>query len=193
MSQPCPLPLFLKLLVTGYKQELKRELNLLRNFAVSFGLLSMLTGLGGFYYYGFTYGGPAVVIWGWILVVSMTLTIALSMAEICSSLPSAGGVYYWSVSAGGLRVRMRVRVCKQAGVFQQGGKLLCRELPLTTLCAPPHPHPLCTSGCPGWQERPPLRLDCWLVQPAGAGNTVSKVVHVASLVGRGADAESGRI
>ena len=84
----------------GYKQELKRELNLLRNFAVSFGLLSMLTGLGGFYYYGFTYGGPAVVIWGWILVVSMTLTIALSMAEICSSLPSAGGVYYWSVSAG---------------------------------------------------------------------------------------------
>ena len=30
----------------GYKQELRRELNLLRNFAVSFGLLSMLTGLG---------------------------------------------------------------------------------------------------------------------------------------------------
>ena len=28
----------------GYKQELRRELNLLRNFAVSFGLLSMLTG-----------------------------------------------------------------------------------------------------------------------------------------------------
>ena len=32
----------------------RRELNLMRNFAVSFGLLSMLTGLGGFYYYGFT-------------------------------------------------------------------------------------------------------------------------------------------
>jgi hypothetical protein len=37
-------------------QELRRELNLLKNFAVSFGLLSMLTGQGGFYYYGFTYG-----------------------------------------------------------------------------------------------------------------------------------------
>ncbi len=38
-------------------QELRRELNLLKNFAVSFGLLSMLTGLGGFYYFGFSYGG----------------------------------------------------------------------------------------------------------------------------------------
>lgn len=80
----------------GYKQELRRELNLLRNFAVSFGLLSMLTGLGGYYSYGFTYGGPVVVIWGWVLIVSMTLTIALSMAEICSSLPTTGGVYYWA-------------------------------------------------------------------------------------------------
>lgn len=85
----------------GYKQELRRELNLLRNFAVSFGLLSMLTGLGGFYYIGFTYGGPVVVIWGWILIVTMTLTIALSMAEICSTLPSTGGVYYWAGVLGG--------------------------------------------------------------------------------------------
>lgn len=37
----------------------RRELNLLRNFAVSFGLLSMLTGLGGFYYIGFTCEWPA--------------------------------------------------------------------------------------------------------------------------------------
>ncbi|KAI7843794.1 hypothetical protein COHA_002692 [Chlorella ohadii] len=85
----------------GYKQELRRELNLLRNFAVSFGLLSMLTGLGGFYYYGFTYGGPVMASWGWVLIVCMTLTIALSMAEICSSLPTTGGVYYWAGVLGG--------------------------------------------------------------------------------------------
>ena len=51
----------------GYKQELRRELNLLRNFAVSFGLLSMLTGLGGFYYYAESFNidtDEGVGVWG---------------------------------------------------------------------------------------------------------------------------------
>lgn len=85
----------------GYKQEFSRDLSLLKNFAISFGLLSMLTGLGGQYYYGFTHGGPAVIVWGWPLVVTMTLSVALPMAEICSSLPSSGGVYYWAGVMGG--------------------------------------------------------------------------------------------
>lgn len=85
----------------GYKQEFKRDLNLLKNFAVSFGLLSMLTGLGGQYGYGFSHGGPAIVTWGWPLVVMMTLTVALPMAEICSAMPSSGGVYFWAGTLGG--------------------------------------------------------------------------------------------
>lgn len=85
----------------GYKQELRRELSLLKNFAVSFGMLSMLTGLGGYYGFGFAYGGPMVVIWGWVLIVGMTFTVALSMAEICSSLPTTGGVYYWAGALSG--------------------------------------------------------------------------------------------
>ncbi|KAL6776977.1 AOC1 [Auxenochlorella protothecoides x Auxenochlorella symbiontica] len=85
----------------GYKQELTRELSLLKNFAVSFGLLSMLTGLGGFYTYGFTHGGPVSVIWGWPLAVTMTLTVALPMAEVCSALPTSGGVYFWAGTLGG--------------------------------------------------------------------------------------------
>lgn len=35
------------------------------------------------------------VVWGWVLIVGMTLSVALPMAEICSSLPTTGGVYYW--------------------------------------------------------------------------------------------------
>lgn len=85
----------------GYKQELSRELNLWKNFAVSFGLLSMLTGLGGQYGYGFSHGGPAIVTWGWPLVVTMTLMVALPMAEICSAMPSSGGVYFWAGTLGG--------------------------------------------------------------------------------------------
>ena len=38
--------------------------------------------------------GPVAASWGWVLIVAMTLTVALPMAEICSSLPTTGGVYY---------------------------------------------------------------------------------------------------
>ena len=37
-----------------------------------------------------------IPVWGWPLVVFFTFTIALSMAEICSALPTSGGVYFWS-------------------------------------------------------------------------------------------------
>src|SRR6476660_10470735 len=41
-------------------------------------------------------GGPAIIVWGWPIVGSMTLTVGLAMAEVCSSYPTAGGLYYWS-------------------------------------------------------------------------------------------------
>ncbi|KAG2121325.1 amino acid transporter [Suillus clintonianus] len=40
-------------------------------------------------------GGPAVMIWGWILVSVLTQTLALSVAEICSKYPTSAGAYYW--------------------------------------------------------------------------------------------------
>ncbi|KAL4426983.1 hypothetical protein ABPG77_009544 [Micractinium sp. CCAP 211/92] len=105
----------------GYKQELRRELNLLRNFAVSFGLLSMLTGLGGFYYIGFQYGGPVTVVWGWVLIVGMTLSVALPMAEICSSLPTTGGVYYWAGVLGGKQGPLMSWICGWLNLIGQVG------------------------------------------------------------------------
>jgi len=33
---------------------------------------------------------------GWIVVSFFTMTIALSMAEIVSAIPTAGGPYYWA-------------------------------------------------------------------------------------------------
>src|SRR6476660_4385932 len=41
-------------------------------------------------------GGPAIIIWGWPIVGLFTLTVGLAMAEVCSSFPTAGGLYYWS-------------------------------------------------------------------------------------------------
>lgn len=85
----------------GYNQELKRGLSGFHNFAVSFTVVSVLTGLTGLYGYGLTYGGPVAVIWGWVAVSFFTLLVALSMAEICSAYPTSGALYYWAAKLSG--------------------------------------------------------------------------------------------
>jgi amino acid permease (GABA permease) len=80
----------------GYAQELKRTMSGFSNFAVSFTIISILSGCLTLYAFGMNTGGPAVIVWGWPFVGVMTLFVALAMAEVCSSFPTAGGLYYWS-------------------------------------------------------------------------------------------------
>src|SRR5436305_15008718 len=69
----------------GYAQELMRRMSGFSNFAVSFTIISILSGCLTLYYFGMTTGGPAVIVWGWLGVGIMTLFVGLSMAEVCSS------------------------------------------------------------------------------------------------------------
>ena len=80
----------------GYAQELRRRMSGFSNFAVSFTIISILSGCLTLYGFGMLTGGPAVIVWGWPFVGIMTLFVGLSMAEVCSSFPTAGGLYYWA-------------------------------------------------------------------------------------------------
>jgi hypothetical protein len=80
----------------GYAQELRRRMGGFSNFAVSFTIISVLSGCLTLYYFGMTYGGPVDLVWGWIIVGVMTTIVGLGMAEIASAYPTAGGLYYWS-------------------------------------------------------------------------------------------------
>jgi amino acid permease (GABA permease) len=80
----------------GYAQELHRGMGWFSNFAVSFTIISILTGGITTYYLGMVAGGPRVIIWGWIFVGAMVLLVGAGMAEVCSSYPTAGGLYYWA-------------------------------------------------------------------------------------------------
>src|SRR5580704_10855637 len=80
----------------GYAQELMRRMSGFSNFAVSFTIISILSGCLTLYGYGMNTGGPAIIVWGWPIVGLFTLTVGLAMAEVCSSFPTAGGLYYWS-------------------------------------------------------------------------------------------------
>jgi amino acid permease (GABA permease) len=85
----------------GYAQELRRRMSGFSNFAVSFTIISILSGCLTLYGFGMNTGGPVDLIWGWLLVGVMVMFVGLAMAEVCSSFPTAGGLYYWAAKLGG--------------------------------------------------------------------------------------------
>jgi amino acid transporter len=88
----------------GYAQQLLRDMGGFSNFAVSFSIISILTGAVTLYGHGLRFGGPFVMAAGWPLVAVMTLTVAASLAQLASSFPTAGALYHWAAMLGGPRV-----------------------------------------------------------------------------------------
>jgi amino acid transporter len=80
----------------GYAQELFRTMGGFSNFAISFSIISILTGAVILYDYGLAWAGKAAVTLGWPLITVFVLAIAASMAELASAYPTAGGLYYWA-------------------------------------------------------------------------------------------------
>jgi amino acid transporter len=80
----------------GYKRSLLRTMTGFDNFAISFTIISILTGCMTMLGYGLNTGGPALIIWGWVLVGGMTTVVGLAMAELASAYPTTGALYYWS-------------------------------------------------------------------------------------------------
>jgi amino acid transporter len=80
----------------GYAQELFRTMGGFSNFAISFSIISILTGAVILYDYGLAWAGTAASLIGWPLITIFVLAIAASMAEVASAYPTAGGLYYWA-------------------------------------------------------------------------------------------------
>lgn len=85
----------------GYKQELQRDLSVISNFAFSFAIISILTGVTTLFNTGLTYGGTISMVYGWLITGFFTMFVGLSMAEICSAFPTSGGLYFWSSQLSG--------------------------------------------------------------------------------------------
>ncbi|KXS13435.1 hypothetical protein M427DRAFT_45604, partial [Gonapodya prolifera JEL478] len=83
----------------GYRQELKRSWGFFLNMGTSLGYIGYVSSIATLYTFAATTGGPQIMLIGWRLqpiVAVFCMTTALSMAEICSTYPTAGGLYYWS-------------------------------------------------------------------------------------------------
>jgi amino acid transporter len=88
----------------GYAQQLRRSMSAFGNFALSFSIISILTGGVSLYGYGLGLGGPIEMAIGWPVVSVFTLLVALSLAELASAYPTAGALYHWATILGGVRV-----------------------------------------------------------------------------------------
>jgi amino acid transporter len=85
----------------GYAQQLLRDMGGFSNFAISFSIISILTGAVTLYGMGLNAGGPVVMGLGWPLVTLFVLFVAAAMAEMASAIPTSGALYHWASLLGG--------------------------------------------------------------------------------------------
>ena len=166
----------------GYAQELFRSMGGFSNFAISFSIISILTGAVTLYGYGLEMGGPLEMSLGWPLATVFTLTVAASMAELCSAYPTAGGMYHWAADLGGPGAGWLVAwlnifglIAAQAGINYSCAQFILPFLGLTA--TPAHlllmfAFILLTQGV----------LNHWGVKLVAILNDLSVTVHIAGVV-----------
>ena len=89
-----------KLAELGYKQEFDRKWSGFHNFAISFSIISILSGCFTTFAQAWNNGGPVAISVGWPIIAGLIMIIGLTMAELVSAMPTAGGIYYWALNLG---------------------------------------------------------------------------------------------
>ncbi|MER5459750.1 amino acid permease [Streptomyces sp. NPDC002668] len=85
----------------GYQPVLARRMGGFGNFAISFSVISILSGCMTLYGFGLNTGGPAVMLWGWAGVGLFVLCVGMALAEVTSAYPTSGALYYMADRLGG--------------------------------------------------------------------------------------------
>jgi len=85
----------------GYGQELARRMSGFSNFAVSLSIICIVAGGLTSFPLGLSSVGGAAIGIGWPLCCLLSLCVALSMAQVASDFPTAGGLYQCASILGG--------------------------------------------------------------------------------------------
>ncbi len=87
----------------GYEPQLTRRMGEFGNFAISFSVISILSGCMTLFGFGLNTGGPGVMLWGWAGVSLMVLLVGMALAEVTSAYPTSGALYFMAHRLGGPR------------------------------------------------------------------------------------------
>src|SRR6187399_2648401 len=85
----------------GYQQELARRMSGFSNFAISLSIICILAGGITSFHIGLCSAGGASIGLGWPLVCLFSLCVAVTMGQVASAFPTAGGLYHWGSILGG--------------------------------------------------------------------------------------------
>lgn len=85
----------------GYAQELARRMSGFSNLAISLSIICILAGGLTSFHLGFATVGGAAIGLGWPIVCLFSLVVALTMGQVASAFPTAGGLYHWAAILGG--------------------------------------------------------------------------------------------
>lgn len=90
-----------RLRAMGYAQELRRRMSAFSSFALSLSIICILAGGLTSFQLAFSSAGGAAIGIGWPLGCLIALCCAVTMAQVASAFPTAGGLYHWSSILGG--------------------------------------------------------------------------------------------
>lgn len=85
-----------KLAEMGYYQDMKRNYSVISVLGVGFSLTNSWFGISAALITGINSGGPILIIYGIILIALISTCVGISLSELASAYPNAGGQYFWA-------------------------------------------------------------------------------------------------
>ncbi|KAF2083434.1 choline transport protein, partial [Saccharata proteae CBS 121410] len=85
-----------KLATMGYTQDLQRNFSVWSVLGVGFSLTNSWFGISAALITGINSGGPLLLVYGIIAIALISVCVGVSLSELASALPNAGGQYFWA-------------------------------------------------------------------------------------------------
>ncbi|KAM6496771.1 amino acid transporter [Amanita muscaria] len=80
----------------GYKGEFQRAFSRMETIAFAFSIMGGCSSVTGTYFFPLIAGGHVGMVFGWLIPSVFVLCVAMSLAELVSSMPTSGGIYYFA-------------------------------------------------------------------------------------------------
>nr|VWO96338.1 Glyoxaloxidase 1 [Ganoderma boninense] len=80
----------------GYQSVFKREFSLLETIAFAFSIMGVVASVSSTMSFPLVSGGHVGMVFGWLIPALFVMTVAASLAELTSAMPTSAGLYYFS-------------------------------------------------------------------------------------------------
>jgi choline transport protein len=85
-----------KLAEMGYSQDMQRKFSVLSLLGVGFSLANSWFGISASLITGINSGGTVLTIYGIPLIAFISTCVGVTLSELASAMPNAGGQYFWA-------------------------------------------------------------------------------------------------